>query len=218
MKITNTDRICAQVFARISASISHEIKNTLSIINENAGLLDDFALMAGEDEGVAVERVRLATGTIAKQVERSNLIMKNLNRFAHSADSYLAQADLKEVLGLIVELTGRQAAMKNISTSLDCLPGIALSTYLIVFESLIYLTILSLFQLGREGTTLVIEAKSEERNISICFTIEQSDESASGNYPDQEQSLLLEQLQASFRHDDNRLHLLLPAGMDQRIG
>ncbi len=210
MEITNTDRVCVQVFAKISASISHEIKNTLSIINENAGLLDDFALMAGEDQGVAVERVRLATAAIAKQVDRSNAIMKNLNRFAHSADSYLAKTDLKEVLSLMVELTDRQAAMKNISTRLDCLPGLALYTCLIAFESLIYLTILSLFQLGREGTTLAIEAKNEGRDICICFTIEQGDESALIDYPNREQGFLLEQLQASFRRDDNRLYLLLP--------
>ena len=98
MEKTNTDRICVQVFARISASISHEIKNILSIINENAGLLDDFAQMADRDEGVAVERVRSVTGIIAKQVDRSNTIMKNLNRFAHSADTSLVHGNLEEVL------------------------------------------------------------------------------------------------------------------------
>ena len=87
MEKSTTDRLCVQVFAKISASISHEIKNTLSIINENAGLLEDFAQMAEEGTGVAVERVRAVTKTIAKQVDRSNIIMKNLNRFAHSADS-----------------------------------------------------------------------------------------------------------------------------------
>ncbi len=51
MEKTTTDRVCVQVFAKISAAISHEIKNTLSIINENAGLLEDFAQMADEDGG-----------------------------------------------------------------------------------------------------------------------------------------------------------------------
>ena len=30
-----------QFFGKMSASISHEIKNALAIINENAGLLED---------------------------------------------------------------------------------------------------------------------------------------------------------------------------------
>lgn len=50
MEKSNTDRACVLVFAKISAAISHEIKNTLSIINENAGLLEDYAQMA-EDGG-----------------------------------------------------------------------------------------------------------------------------------------------------------------------
>ena len=91
MEKPNTDRTCVLVFAKISAAISHEIKNTLSIINENAGLLEDYAQMVEHSGGgVAVERVRAVTQTIAKQVDRSNTIMKNLNRFAHSADTSLA--------------------------------------------------------------------------------------------------------------------------------
>jgi len=211
MEKSNSDRACVQVFAKICASISHEIKNTLSIINENAGLLEDFAQMAGENEGVSIERVQLVTQTIARQVDRSNTIMKNLNRFAHSSDSYLAQGDLGEVLALMVELTGRQAAMKNITTSLSCSPGITLFTYLITFESLIYLTILTLFQVGREGGTLAIEAKEVAANLSICFSIEQRDQLSLDNYPDQDQKLLLDQLRASCRSEKDRLYLTLPA-------
>ena len=33
-----------QFFGKMAASISHEIKNVLAIINENAGLLEDICL------------------------------------------------------------------------------------------------------------------------------------------------------------------------------
>ena len=45
-KPENTSEMGLQFFGRMSASISHEIKNVLAIINENAGLLEDFSLMA----------------------------------------------------------------------------------------------------------------------------------------------------------------------------
>ena len=43
-----------QFFGKMTASISHEIKNVLAIINENAGLLEDLALMA--DRGAEIGR------------------------------------------------------------------------------------------------------------------------------------------------------------------
>jgi nitrogen fixation/metabolism regulation signal transduction histidine kinase len=211
MKQLTTDRACVLVFAKISASISHEIKNTLSIINENAGLLEDFAQMADEGGGVAVERVLSVTKTIAKQVDRSNTIMKNLNRFAHSADTSLAHGNLEETLMVMVALTSRQAAMKNITTTLSCPPDINLSTYLISFESLIYLTLLTLFQNSIEGSTIAIEAKEEASDIILCFNIEPKDDLALRDYPDDDQKLLAELVKASSRCEKNRLILTLPA-------
>ena len=55
-------------FGKVSASVSHEIKNVLAIINESAGLLEDFSLMA--EQGIALDPVRLRTlsENIRKQV------------------------------------------------------------------------------------------------------------------------------------------------------
>jgi len=211
MEQPNADRACVKVFAKISASISHEIKNTLSIINENAGLLEDFAQMSEENGGVAVERVLTVTKTIAKQVDRSNTIMKDLNRFAHTADTLLAHGNLEEILTLVVTLTNRQAAMKNITTTLTCPPDTTLSTYLFSLESLIYLTLLTLFQNSIEGSIIAIEAKEKAPNIVICFTIEKKDELSLGNYPDDDQKLLAEQVKVSCRCEKNRLFLTFPA-------
>lgn len=213
MNQATTDRACVQVFAKICASISHEIKNTLSIINENAGLLDDFAQMAEEGSGVAVERVLAVTRTIAKQVDRSNIIMKNLNRFAHSTDSYLAHGNLQETLALMVTLTDRQAAMKNINITLQCPADIAFSSYLIVLESLIYLSLLSLFKVSRENSSLSIEVHNVAPDISISFTINQATEQPLAAYPDREQKLLLDQLAASCTCADNQLTIRFPANI-----
>ncbi len=48
-----------QFFGEMSASISHEIKNVLAIVNENAGLLEDLTLMA--DRGKPIDPARLKT-------------------------------------------------------------------------------------------------------------------------------------------------------------
>lgn len=211
MEKSNTDRICVQVFAKISASISHEIKNTLSIINENAGLLEDFAQMTEEGGGVSPERILSATKTIAKQVDRSNTIMKDLNRFAHSADTCLAHGNLEGTLSLVMALTNRQAAMKNITMTLDCPPDITLSTYLSLFESLIYLTLLTLFENSEEGSILSIKAIVEKENITVCFKIKNKDDLSLSTYPDDDQKLLADQVGASIRRGNNQLLLTFPA-------
>lgn len=211
METNNTDRACVLVFAKISASISHEIKNTLSIINENAGLLEDFAHMTEEDSGVAVERIFAVTKTITKQVDRSNTIMKNLNRFAHSADTSLGHDNLEELLSLVVALTSRQADMRKIRTTLSCPSEIAVATHLISLESLVYLTLLTLFMSAEEGSDLAIDVTSEASMFNIIFTLKNTADLLRIGYPDDEQKLLAEQLEATWKCEKNRLFLHCPA-------
>jgi len=216
MDSATSDRTCVQVFAKISAAVSHEIKNTLAIINENAGLLGDLAQMAEESGGVPLARIRAITGTIAKQVDRSNTIMKNLNRFAHSADTCPAHGDLEETLSLVIALTSRQAAMKNVKTTLQCPPNIALSTDLIAFEALVYLILLTLYQKCASGSVLAVEVSEDLPRIVICFMIQEKDKAAGGMYTDEEQQGLADQLHATCRCEEDQIVMAFPAGLGQR--
>ena len=92
-EIENTTAAGLQFFGQISASISHELKNVLGIINENAGLLEDLTFMA--DRGVPLDPVRLKAmaESVKKQVGRANAIIGNMNRFAHSADRSYCTVD-----------------------------------------------------------------------------------------------------------------------------
>lgn len=211
MEKSNPDRICVQVFAKISAAISHEIKNTLSIINENAGLLDDYAQMAEQTGGLPIERVLAITSTIAKQVDRSNIIMKNLNRYAHSGDTSLAHANLKDTLSLVAALASRQAAMKEITVTVDCLEDISIYTHLMPLESLIYLTLLSLFEDCEAGNTLTVHGVEDQDNITVCFNLQEEKVIQPDIYPDDDQQLLAEQVSCSYRHDKNQLRITFPA-------
>jgi len=102
-------------FGKMSASVSHEIKNCLAIINENAGLLEDFTLMAEQDMPLDPVRLKALSGKIKKQVRRANEIVKHMNQLAHSSDRPAQQADLGETLGLMCALAKRFAAMQGVS-------------------------------------------------------------------------------------------------------
>jgi C4-dicarboxylate-specific signal transduction histidine kinase len=104
-----------QFFGRMSASISHEIKNVLAIVSENAGLLADYSIMA--EEGMPLDPVRLKkmASTMMYQVSRADEITKNMNCLAHSIDDTIADVELKEIIELFMALTDRLTAMRKIT-------------------------------------------------------------------------------------------------------
>ncbi len=206
---------CVQVLAKITATISHDIKNTLSIINENAGLLEDLAEMAKESHGVPSERVQAATSIITKQVARSNTIIKNINRFAHSADTPMAHANIEEVMSLLVALTTRQAAMKNISSTISCPADLVIHTYLFPFESLLYLTLCRLYECAPDGSSLSIEVVAKNHNIAINFLADEQTDLTIEKHPDEEECALAEHTQVSRLCEKNILILTFPTDVEQ---
>lgn len=164
---SSVEASCVQVFGKVTASVSHEIKNVLAIINENAGLLDDIVLMGGPDQGVPPERVQAATKLIAKQVNRANIIIKNINRFAHSGDTPTSQEQLAEILNLMVALTDRQAAMKTISTTVTCQDGLTFIAPMLVFESFLYLALRHFIDCSPHNGAITISASSANGQLTI---------------------------------------------------
>ncbi len=104
-----------QFFGKMTASISHEIKNVLAIINENAGLLEDLALMSDRGAALEPQRLKNISRAVMKQVSRADAIMKNMNRLAHSVDESIKTIDLNDILELVVALSHRFAAMRDVS-------------------------------------------------------------------------------------------------------
>ncbi len=118
-KPESRDMTGLQFFGQLSASISHEIKNVLAIINENAGLLEDLSIMADRDRPIDPVRIKAMAEKIQKQVGRADGIIKNMNLFAHSIDQTDATVDLAQTIELCVALTARLVAMKGAKVSLQ---------------------------------------------------------------------------------------------------
>ena len=84
-------------FGKVTASVTHDVKNSLATINENAGLLTDYAAMAARGKPLDPERVNALAVRIMDQVKRADALLKNMNRFAHSVDDSLKKVDLNEI-------------------------------------------------------------------------------------------------------------------------
>ena len=162
------DAACLQVFGKISAAVSHDLKNVLAIVNENAGLLDDLALRAAKGGEIPLDRLNVATSRMLKQVKRGDAVLKNLNRFAHTTDAPLLQGNVAETVALMVDLAGRQAAMRE--TVITVAPDAAMvSTCLVYLESFVYLLLRHALEVlpRKESVEIAVAAEGE----TVCIRL-----------------------------------------------
>lgn len=110
------DGLC--FFGQISAAISHDLKNVLAIINEDAGLLQDYSLMAAQGMELDPERMAQLAEKVQGQVKRGDGIIKNMNRFAHSVDMPECEVDYRELSALVVSLLTRMASRKCVTVNI----------------------------------------------------------------------------------------------------
>jgi signal transduction histidine kinase len=207
-------------FGTVTASISHEIKNVMTTINETAGLLDDFALQAQRTgSGLEPDRAREAAAAIARNIRRADSIVRNLNRFAHSADRDRATIRLGELLDLFSSLTARLAANKGASVQVTNELG-DLEVFTAPF-SLLHLLWRSLeFILVKEGASgqiqlLVSAAKTEDGSgQQVALIWENSTKEAmesEADFPGQVENDLMARMPepCRLRLEKNRMVLLL---------
>lgn len=92
---------------RITAGITHEMRNVLAVIRESAGLIQD--LMEKCQDVPNRERLERALNTIQDQVEKGTRVASRLNSFAHSPDELWKDVDLVDVIDEICILLNRKA-------------------------------------------------------------------------------------------------------------
>lgn len=194
----DVDALCLEVFAGISAIATHDLKNTLAIINENAGLLDDLASMVDENDGVPTDRVKAAAAKVALQVARSNTIIKNLNRFAHSGDTPVARASVQDLLELMVALTGRKAAMNSLCVTVEGGKEHQVETSLFHLEALLYRILLHIYSAAVPGSSLVLSPGQDGTCLAISFKVDLRTDSDGASFPGSKEQALLDDLAGSL--------------------
>ncbi len=155
-------------FGEMNASISHEIKNVLSIINENAGLLEDFTHMADKGLPIDPERLKTLARMVQKQVKRADSIVKSMNTFAHSVDETVKTVDLGETLAFVSVLTARLTANRGIA--LEILPSaepIMLTTNPFFLINFIWLCVDFAMEWIGAAKTLAISPEKTSAGITI---------------------------------------------------
>jgi phosphoglycerate-specific signal transduction histidine kinase len=99
---------------KVTASLSHEIKNTLAIINESVGLMGDLLRQDTPDDWTHSRRLTELLVSVEEQVQRSADIVKRLNHFSHSMDKHLTDLDLNALVQEITTLAQRFARLRGV--------------------------------------------------------------------------------------------------------
>lgn len=100
-------------FGAVIASISHEIKNRMAIINEQTLLIGDLAQASVTGRELDPGQLVELADSVKTEIHSADQIIKNMNRFAHSVDNFERQVDLGEVIDLTAVLYNRLAGMRR---------------------------------------------------------------------------------------------------------
>ena len=203
-------------FGKMSASISHEIKNVLAIINENAGLLEDYNLMAEKGTPLNPERIKTLAETVITQIKRADVIVKNMNKFAHSVDEAKKTVDVREVLELVAALSSRFAAMRGVVLDLQPSSGaVSILSSPFFFENLIWLVLDFAMDAVGNGKKVGLIAEKREEGARVRFTqLDALGKAQKDQFPTERERSLLHILNAEIALDHGAGQILIDLPSD----
>lgn len=183
---------------RVTAQATHEIKNCLAVIHENAGLAEDFiALAERRGEALDPEKIAKLASRIQENIERANGIVRDLNRFSHLPDTPVAQMDLAEEVAHACVLHRRPAALAQVGLSFACPEPVRLTSNPFLFHALVSRAILRALAAPGEDRAFVVTALPAEGGAQVL--VSGADPAALAPLdPDEGESALLAALGASW--------------------
>ncbi len=115
-ELLRAERLAA--VGRISAHITHEIRNPLNSLGLNAELL------AEELEPVASAEARALLGAITREVDRLNAVAEEYLRFARLPRPVMAREDLNEVLRGLADFVAPEMTAAGVTVTRDFAPDL----------------------------------------------------------------------------------------------
>jgi signal transduction histidine kinase len=203
-------------FGKMSASISHDLKNVLAVINENAGLLEDFCFMAEKGKSLEPARLKRLAEDVKNQIRRGDRIITSMNTFAHSADSESVTIDLRELSGLLVELSLRYASMRGVSLEKEpASDSIMVTTFPFVLLNLLWCCLDYAMSAAGPGKTVALEAQKTTDGAWLKFRKLAGLDTVKVSFPTEPENALMRVLDAQIRldPDSGEVALGLPFGV-----
>ncbi|MBI4620999.1 MAG: HAMP domain-containing histidine kinase [Desulfobacterales bacterium] len=161
---------------KVTASLSHDIKNILAIINESSGLAGDLLTKGDQKENPHLSRLTQINISMQEQVKRGVEIVKRLNRFAHSMDEEASDSDLNDIILLTADIAKRLARLKGVG--LETIPTdnpiIDIRNDPFKIEQILFGCIEYLLDLPAKKSLITITVKQNKDDTSIIISDDSS--------------------------------------------
>ena len=107
------------LMGRMTAGMTHELKNVLATIKECSGLLQDILGLSKGDAVPRREQIEKMASRIEAQVARGNEQLASLNWLGHSVSDRSTAVGINELSSEIVKLMQRFARLKQVELAVQ---------------------------------------------------------------------------------------------------
>ena len=189
----------------ITASVTHELNNVYSIIDQTIGLLDDLLAVTSPDRPIEPEKLQRITEKIQAQTQRGVGIIKRLNTFAHSVDEPVREFEINQLVENLTELSRRFANLKKAELEVELLPEeVNLVSNPFLLQQAIYLCYRQLLANAEKGHLVSVRVGREDGSINITLS-KQPPDAALGDFDSGYLELVMSRLGGGFtRQSDER--------------
>ncbi len=148
-------------FGAVTASVTHELNNVMSIINELIGVIDDMVYATNDNVVIDPVRLKRLHERLSVQENRGESIIKRMNKFAHTTDDELCEFVVTDILINLVELSKRFADLKKVELSIivdEIIPDDKMKVVSnpFDFQLIVFLSIAYLLELSSEGSEISV--------------------------------------------------------------
>lgn len=159
----------AAFMGKITAGVTHEIKNVLAIIKESAGLMEDLITLSKDKPIPQQEKFIRSLSRIADQVARGVDLSSHLNAFAHAPDETLTSVELNSVVKQAVFLCQRFARLQGLTLHARPSDGpLMVTTDPLGLQMLLFECVALVMSTVESGAAVTLEATDADgKSISI---------------------------------------------------
>lgn len=158
-------------FGKMTAALSHELKNCLAIINESSGLIQDLSALARNGRPLDPDRMDDVTGRISRQVVRADGLLKQMNKFGHSVDRPVQPVDLNDAVTLAAALGAKPAANRMVEIRPDLFhEPVQVTVPFFHLLNMIWQVLEAAMTVMDPDTRLGVQVLKHQEGGRICFT------------------------------------------------
>ncbi len=160
-----------EFFALITASVTHELNNIVSTIEQVAGLLEDhLAVVSANNRPVDPERVQVINERIAGQLQRATDTIDHLNMFAHSADEVCCRFELTNLLANLVTLSARLANLQKVKLEYETPAAESwIDNNPFLLQQAIFYCLKVSWGVAQQGDGITISLRTEDQYVCIVI-------------------------------------------------